>query len=60
MAKAPQREKEDRALLMTAPGVGFVTAEVVLSELGGYEPIPQLQDRLCLRGGGAGGAAERG
>jgi transposase len=34
IAKAPQREKEDRALLMTAPGVGFVTAEVVLSELG--------------------------
>ncbi len=37
IAKAPQREKEDRALLMTAPGVGFVTTEVVLSELGGYE-----------------------
>ena len=34
VAKAPQREKEDRALLKTAPGVGFVTAEVVLSELG--------------------------
>jgi transposase len=32
--KAPQREKEDRAILMTAPGVGFVTAEVILSELG--------------------------
>ncbi len=37
VAKAPQREKEDRALLMTAPGVGFVTAEVVLSELAGYD-----------------------
>ena len=37
VAKAPQREKEDRALLRTAPGVGFVTVEVVLSELGGYE-----------------------
>jgi transposase len=34
IAKAPQREKEDRAILKTAPGVGFVTAEVVLSELG--------------------------
>jgi transposase len=33
-AKAPQREKEARAILKTAPGVGFVTAEVVLSELG--------------------------
>ena len=33
-AKAPQREAEDRAILKTAPGVGFVTAEVVLSELG--------------------------
>jgi len=34
VAKAPQREEEDRAILMTAPGVGFVTAEVILSELG--------------------------
>jgi transposase len=34
VAKAPQREKEARALLKTAPGVGFVTAEVILSELG--------------------------
>jgi len=37
VAKAPQREKEDRALLKTVPEVGFVTAEVVLSELGGYD-----------------------
>ncbi len=37
VAKAPQREAEDRAILKTAPGVGFVTAEVVLSELGGYD-----------------------
>ena len=34
VAKAPAREKEARAILKTAPGVGFVTAEVVLSELG--------------------------
>ena len=34
VAKAPQREAEDRAILMSAPGVGFVTAEAVLSELG--------------------------
>ena len=33
-AKAPQREAEARAILKTAPGVGTVTAEVILSELG--------------------------
>jgi transposase len=33
-AKAPTREAEARQILKTAPGVGFVTAEVVLSELG--------------------------
>jgi transposase len=33
-AKAPQREAEARAILKTAPGVGFVTAEVIISELG--------------------------
>jgi transposase len=32
--KAPQREKEARAVLKTVPGVGPVTVEVVLSELG--------------------------
>jgi transposase len=32
--KAPQREKEARAVLKTAPGVGPVTLEVVLGELG--------------------------
>ena len=34
VAKAPQREAEARAILLTAPGVGFVTTEVILSELG--------------------------
>jgi len=33
-AKAPKREQEARQVIKTAPGVGFVTAEVVLSELG--------------------------
>jgi transposase len=33
-AKAPVREAEARRIVLTAPGVGFVTAEVVLSELG--------------------------
>jgi transposase len=32
--KAPHREKEARAVLKTAPGVGPVTVEVVVSELG--------------------------
>jgi hypothetical protein len=34
VAKAPHREAEARAILKSAPGVGFVTAEVLLSELG--------------------------
>jgi transposase len=33
-AKAPAREAEARQIIKTAPGVGFVTAEVILSELG--------------------------
>jgi transposase len=33
-AKAPRREAEARKILKTAPGVGTVTAEVILSELG--------------------------
>ena len=33
-AKAPKREAEARKILKTAPGVGTVTAEVILSELG--------------------------
>ena len=33
-AKAPKREAEARAVLKTVPGVGTVTTEVVLSELG--------------------------
>lgn len=32
--KAPKREAEDRKIIKTAPGVGTVTAEVVISELG--------------------------
>jgi transposase len=34
VAKAPKREVEARAIIKTAPGVGTVTTEVVLSELG--------------------------
>ena len=33
-AKAPAREAKARQILETAPAVGFVTAEVILSELG--------------------------
>jgi len=50
VAKAPLREKEDRALLMTAPGVGFVTTEVVLSELAGYERFRNSQT-VCAYAG---------
>ncbi len=50
VAKAPQREKEDRALLMTAPGVGFVTTEVVLSELAGYERFRNSQSVAAYAG----------
>lgn len=32
--KAPQREVEARAIVKTAPGMGLVTTEVILSELG--------------------------
>jgi transposase len=34
IAKAPQREAEARRIVKSAPGVGEVTAEVVLSEIG--------------------------
>ena len=34
LAKAPQREAEARQIVKSAPGVGEVTAEVVLSEIG--------------------------
>ena len=34
VAKAPQREAEARRIVKSAPGVGEVTAEVVLSEIG--------------------------
>jgi transposase len=34
--KAPQREKEARAVLKTVPGVGPVTIDVVISELGDF------------------------
>ena len=50
VAKATQREKEDRALLMTAPGVGFVTTEVVLSELAGSERFRNAQT-VCAYAG---------
>jgi transposase len=36
-SKAPQREKEARAVLKTVPGVATATTEVVLSELGDVE-----------------------
>jgi transposase len=43
IAKAPKREKETRAIIKTAPGVGFVTAEVVVSELGDFSRFPNAK-----------------
>jgi transposase len=50
IAKAPQREKEARAILQTAPGVGFVTAEVILSEVGDVSRFPNAK-KICAYAG---------
>ena len=57
-AKAPQREQEARQVIKTAPGVGFVTAEVVLSELGDVSRFRNAK-AAAPRGVGAHSAAER-
>lgn len=36
-SKAPLKEREARAVLNTMPGVGFVTIETILAELGDWE-----------------------
>ncbi len=41
--KAPQREKEAWAVLKTAAGVGAVTTEVVISELGDVTRFPNAK-----------------
>ena len=50
-SKAPQREAEARRIIKTAPGVGTVTAEVVLSELGDVSgSATPRRLRLCRDG----------
>src|SRR5271157_2284618 len=55
-----QRQAEAREILKTAPEVGPVTAEVVLSELGDVSRFRNAKTCLRLRRTGAGGTAERG
>ena len=50
IAKAPAREKEARAILKSAPGVGFVTAEVVLSEVGDVSRFGNAK-KICAYAG---------
>jgi transposase len=50
IAKAPAREKEARAILKSAPGVGFVTAEVVLSEIGDVSRFGNAK-KICAYAG---------
>ncbi len=47
-AEATTREAEDRAVLQTIPGVGVVTVDVVVSELG--DPGAPGSIRLCQEG----------
>jgi transposase len=48
--KAPKREKETRAIIKTAPGIGFVTAEVIVSELGDVSRFPNAK-KICAYAG---------
>ena len=48
--KAPKREKETREIIKTATGVGFVTAEVVVSELGDFSRFPNAK-KICAYAG---------
>jgi transposase len=50
VAKAPQREAEARQIIKTAPGVGPVTAEVVLSEIGDLSRFPNAKT-ICAYAG---------
>ncbi len=50
IAKAPEREKEARAIIKTAPGVGFVTAEVIISELGDVSRFSNAK-KICAYAG---------
>jgi transposase len=48
--KAPHRVQEARQLVQTIPGVGEVTADVVISELGDLERFPS-QKKVCSYAG---------
>ena len=48
--KAPQKEAEARKLLKTIPGVGIVTSEVVLSELGDIKRFKNSK-KVCAYSG---------
>jgi transposase len=50
IAKASKREKEIRTIIKTAPGVGFVTAEVVISELADFSRFPNAK-KICAYAG---------
>lgn len=48
--KAPIREREMRELLRTIPGVGFVTAEIVLAELAGIDRFASQKQVVAYAG----------
>ena len=47
---SPVREREQRELLQTIPGVGFVTAEVVLAELGDIRRFQSVKEVVSYAG----------
>lgn len=49
-ASAPLREQEARVLLRSIPGVGFVTSEVVLAELGSVERFSSQKRAVAYAG----------
>ena len=59
VAKAPQREEGGPGDPQDGPGGGLRDGRGGPQRAGRHQPIPQRQDRLRLRGTGAGGAAER-
>jgi len=50
MSQAGPREAEQRALLLSIPGVGFVTAEVVLAELADIERFTSQKQVVAYAG----------
>ena len=58
--KAPKPEAEARKIIKTAPGVGMVTAEVVISELGDVTRFRNAKTVSALCRAGAASASNRG